>query len=138
MQEIKADPLIRDLLDLNERFKKARAILTNPSETAFYFVTIPQSLPISVVKRFIKMVRAFDIPVGGVIVNMVMSKESASSDITGYLESKRQEQHKYLQQIKADLGDYVTGYIPLYARDVVGLEDIKRLGEDLKTYRPEL
>jgi len=137
MEEIKRDPLIHDLLNMNERFKKARAVLTNPEETAFYFVTIPQSLPISVVKRFINMVKAFDIPVGGVLVNMVMKKDVAATDETGYLSARWEEQRKYLDIVKQDLGEYVRGYIPLYPSDVTGLDGVKRVVEDLTTFRAE-
>ncbi len=137
MEEIKRDPLVHDLLDMNERFKKARAILTNPAETAFYFVTIPQSLPISVVKRFITMVKAFDIPVGGVLVNMVMKKEVAAADETGYLSARLEEQRKYLNVIRQDLSDYVRGYISLYPRDITGLDGVKRVVEDLTKFRAE-
>lgn len=136
IEEIKSDPLIADLLRLNEKFNKTRAVLTNPQETAFYFVTIPQSLPIAVVTRFIKMVEGFDIPIGGVVVNMVLPEDAAREDESGYLMSRLKEQQRYLKVIEDDLGPYVKGYVPLYPHDVVGLERLQRVVTDLQEFRP--
>lgn len=136
IQEIKQDPLVHELLNLNDKFKKARAVLTNPQETAFYFVTIPQSLPISVVKRFITMVKNFDIPVGGVIVNMVLKREAAAEDKSGYLSAKLEDQGKYLKMIDRDLGAYVRGYVPLYPKDIMGIQDVKTVVQDLGSFKP--
>ncbi|MEM2581144.1 MAG: ArsA family ATPase, partial [Candidatus Caldarchaeum sp.] len=107
MEEIKKDPVVADLLSLYEKFTKTREALTDPSKTLFYFVTTPESLPISVVKRFINMVQAFNIPVGGIFVNMVLDRADVSSDPTGYLRSKWEEQHHYLDIINRDLGEHV-------------------------------
>jgi arsenite-transporting ATPase len=136
-EEIKEDPMLADLLDMNERFKKAKVILTDPDQTAFFFVTLPLSLPIAVVKRFIRMVRGFDIPVGGVVVNYVMSEPPAKEeDPQGYLTNKFEEQLGYMKEIKADLGDLVRCFIPLYPQEVVGLQSIKRVSEDMFSYTP--
>jgi arsenite/tail-anchored protein-transporting ATPase len=137
LEEIKNDPMIADLLRLHEKFNKTKEVLTNPEETAFYFVTIPQSLPISVVRRFIDMVKGFDIPIGGVVVNMVLPNEAARGDETGYLKSKLEEQRGYLKVIEDDLGAYVRGYVPWYAQEVVGLKTLQRVVADLRAFRPE-
>lgn len=136
-EEIKQDPMLADLIDMNERFKKAKVILTDPARTAFFFVTLPLSLPIAVVKRFIRMVRGFDIPVGGVVVNTVMSEPPPrEEDPQGYLTNKFEEQVAYMKEIKADLGDLVRCFIPLYPREVVGLDRVRKVSEDMFSYTP--
>ncbi|MFQ5838625.1 MAG: ArsA family ATPase [Thermoplasmata archaeon] len=136
-QEMKQDPMMADLLDMNERFKKAKVILTDPDLTAFFFVTLPLSLPIAVVKRFIRMVRGFDIPVGGVVVNSVMAEPPPKEeDPQGYLTNKFQEQLSYMGDIKNDLGDLVRSFIPLYPQEVVGLDSIRKVSEDMFSYTP--
>ncbi len=137
MEEIKNDPMIADLLRLHEKFMKTREVLTDPRETAFYFVTIPQSLPISVVTRFIDMVKGFDIPVGGVVVNMVLPRDAVSEDASGYLMSKLEEQTHYLKVIEKTLGSYVKGYVPWYPHEVVGVERLRRVVADLQEFSPE-
>ena len=133
LNEIKRDPLIADLLAMNEKFEAARKVLTNPNETAFFFVTTPQSLPISVVKRFITMVREFDIPIGGVFVNGIIPEEIFNLDGSGFLDGKREEQTHYLKLIEDELGDLVSAHIKLQSREVVGLKSLKDVVDDMFT-----
>lgn len=137
MEEIKKDPLMADLISLNEKFSKVRKILLNSDETAFFFVTLPLSLPIAVVKRFIKMVSAYDIPVGGVIVNMVLKKAVAETTTNEYIRNQYQQQLHYMKIIQMDLGDQVVSYIPLYDREVVGVDMVGRVASDMLEYVPE-
>ncbi|MEM1965145.1 MAG: ArsA family ATPase [Candidatus Caldarchaeum sp.] len=136
MEEIKKDPVVADLLSLYEKFTKSREALTDPSKTLFYFVTTPESLPISVVKRFINMVQAFNIPVGGIFVNMVLDRADVSSDPTGYLRSKWEEQHHYLDIINRDLGEHVKGYIRMYPTEIRGLEGLNNVIKDVYEFTP--
>lgn len=138
MEEIKKDPLLADLIAMQEKFEKVRTILLNSDLTAFFFVTLPLSLPISVVKRFVRMVKAFDIPVGGVFVNMVLPKaivEKAGS--SSYIVNKFNEQLHYMKVIQRDLGDQVRSYIPLYEGEVVGVEMVGKLSEDMFNWVPD-
>jgi len=138
MEEIKKDPVIADLLSLNEKFTKTREIITNPELTGFYFVTTPESLPISVVVRFIKMVESFNIPVGGVFVNNVIDVSDASTDPSGYLTAKMEEQRGYLRMIEEKLGRLVIGYVRSFPSEVRGLEALRDVIRDLRTYTPPI
>jgi arsenite-transporting ATPase len=136
MEEIKKDPVIADLLALNDKFTKTRAAITDPELTAFYFVTTPESLPISVVSRFIKMVSAFSIPIGGVFVNMVLDSQEALRDATGYLASRAEEQARYLELIRREMGNYVVGYIRQYPSEIRGLEALNLALQELGRWSP--
>src|SRR5574337_2212319 len=46
-----ADPLMEYLTGLRGRMARAQSLLTNPDQTAFFFVTLPEALPIAVVRR---------------------------------------------------------------------------------------
>ena len=46
-----ADPLMDYLVSFRDRMGKARELLTDPALTAFFFVTLPESLPIAVITR---------------------------------------------------------------------------------------
>jgi arsenite-transporting ATPase len=137
MEEVRKDPLMADLISMNERFLQVKELLIDPEQTAFFFVTLPLALPISVVKRFIGMVHEYRIPVGGVLVNEVLPPDIIQShpDET-YLQNKYQEQLGYMKTIKQDLGELVCGFIPLYEGEVVGLPMIRRVTEDLFSYSP--
>jgi arsenite-transporting ATPase len=137
MEEVRKDPLMSDLMSMNDRFKQVKQILVDPHQTAFFFVTLPLSLPISVVKRFIVMVQAYNIPVGGVIVNQVLRSESLGGGKDEYLENRFVEQENYMKTIKQDLGPVVCAFVPLYLREVVGIEQTKILARDLMEFVPE-
>jgi len=132
LEEIKKDPLLLDLLSLNERYNEVKKILTNPNITTFVFVTIPTILAISVVKRFSDMVTAHDIPIGGVVVNMVIPREEAEKDLTGFLRSKWEEQERNIRLIKELFGENVLGYVPMFPTDVIGIEALKMIIDVLK------
>lgn len=122
-KEVK-DPMIQGLLESRRRTEEIRKLLTNPELTAFYFVTLPLALPISVVERFIYWVKAFQIPVGGVIVNQVMpSTDSRSS----FIVNKQAEQKQYLELIDKKFGALVAARIPMFDGEIRGLEMLKKV-----------
>ncbi len=137
MEEVKKDPLMADLIGMNERFEKAKHVLVDPERTAFFFVTLPLGLPIAVVRRFIGMVQKFNIPVGGVIVNEIIRPEVAQMAGAGeYLANKYEEQLGYMKVLYRDLGPLVTSYIPLYPTEVTGPEMVARVSNDMQGYVP--
>src|SRR5439155_2067347 len=75
-----ADPLLEYLLGFRERMGQPRRLLTDAERTAFFFVTLPEALPIAVISRFIGWFHEFGIPVGGVIVNMVLDRQALGDD----------------------------------------------------------
>lgn len=150
MEEVGRDPLMADLLDMNDRFTQVKALLTDPKLTAFFFVTLPLSLPISVVKRFISMVEAYDIPMGGVIVNQVLQPDllkgvivpGAAADAPAttageYVRNRYEEQTGYLDQIRTDLGPHVRAFIPQYSDEVHSVASVEQVAIDLLRFVPE-
>lgn len=138
MDEVKKDPLMADLMSMSNRFRDVKTILVDPEQTAFFFVTLPLALPIAVVKRFINMVRGYDIAIGGVIVNQLIPRETASASLGDeYLQGKFVEQLEYSRTIKRDLGDLVCGFIPLYASEVAGVDRVVEVSNDLLTFVPD-
>lgn len=137
LEEVKKDPLMADLISMNERFVKAKGILTDPDRTAFFFVTLPLALPIAVVRRFIVMVQKFNIPIGGIIVNQVLPLEISDRAASGdYLANKYQEQLGYMRILYRDLGPLVRSYIPLYSSEVTGVDMVARVSSDMMGYVP--
>jgi arsenite/tail-anchored protein-transporting ATPase len=137
MEEVKKDPLIGDLLAMNQRFTRVKDILIDAERTAFFFVTLPLALPIAVVRRFIAMVGEYDIPVGGVLVNEVLDAALVGGG-DEYLANKVSEQRGYLTEIDRDLGGLVRGFLPLYPSEVDGPDDVTRAADDLLSYEPPL
>lgn len=132
IEEIKRDPLLASLLATREKTEKGRVLLTDKERTAFFFVTLPLSLPIAVVERFIGWVQAFDIPTGGVIVNEVLPKEEFDlKNASSYIVNKIKEQEGYLNVIHQKFPGMIRGYVPLFETEVTGLEMIARVAEAL-------
>ncbi|MEM4582133.1 MAG: ArsA-related P-loop ATPase, partial [Candidatus Korarchaeum sp.] len=96
-------------------------------------------LPIAVIERFITWVRAFEIPVGGVIVNEVIPRSLGKvPNPSPYVVNKLKEQDGYLEMIHRKFPDLVRAYVPLYEREVVGLEMLNRVAEALESGGIEL
>ena len=124
------DPLMKYLIDFRERISHAQKLLTDPKQTAFFFVTLPEALPIAVIKRFISWFTDFGIPVGGVIVNSVITTE-ASDGMPEFVKNRMQMQSEYLEQIEKDFGDMVRAVLPLYDDEVRGVEMVKHASSEL-------
>ncbi|MDI3270453.1 MAG: ArsA family ATPase [Bacillota bacterium] len=132
MEEVQKDPMLADLMAMDQRFQAVKERLVDPQQTAFFFVTLPLMLPISVVTRFIEQVKAYDIPVGGVLVNgVIRGEEAEKAQGDEYLRNKFQEQAQYMRIIREQLGDLVRGYLPLYPKEIQGLEAVRRAAADL-------
>ena len=138
MEEVKKDPLMADLISMHERFTQVKAVLVDPETTAFFFVTLPLALPIAVVKRFITMVRGYDIAIGGVIVNEVLRREAVEATPgEEYLTNRYHEQLNYMRTIKQDLGHLVRAFIPLYPQEVVGRQSLAQVADDMFQFVPD-
>jgi arsenite/tail-anchored protein-transporting ATPase len=114
------------LLGLRVRMEKAKGLLTDDQKTAFFFVTLPEALPIAVIKRFINWFHEFGIPVGGVIVNMIIDRDSIKADTPDFVKNRVQMQDKYMEEIWRSFPD-VCSLVPLYETEVCGVPMLERL-----------
>ncbi len=119
------DPLMEYLLNLRTRMSHAKRLLTDAEKTAFFFVTLPEALPIAVIRRFIGWFDEFGIPVGGVIVNMVIDKQSIGADAPDFVKNRIAMQEQYLEEIWRLFPD-VRAIVPLFETEVKGVEMLKR------------
>lgn len=118
------DPMIQGLIESRGKTEEIRKLLTTPELTAFYFVTLPLALPISVVERFIYWVKAFQIPVGGVIVNQVMPQSDSRSS---FIVNKLAEQKRYLDLVDKKFGELVAARIPMFDGEIRGVEMLRKV-----------
>lgn len=125
------DPLMEYLLNFRDRMNRAKALLTNPELTAFFFVTLPEALPIAVIRRFISWFEDFGIPVGGVIVNMRIDPNAVHEDADEFVKNRLQMQAEYMEEIERLFGPMVRAIIPLYETEVRGVPMLKRVAAQL-------
>jgi arsenite-transporting ATPase len=125
------DPLMEYLVRFRDRMQHARVLLTDPKLTAFYFVTLPEALPIAVVTRFIQWFRDFGIPVGGVLVNMVIDPASVGKDAAEFVKNRVAMQQEHMQTIWKEFGDGVRAIVPLFETEVRGVPMLERLAAEM-------
>jgi arsenite-transporting ATPase len=117
------------LVSFRDRMQRARVLLTDPKLTAFYFVTLPEALPIAVVTRFIQWFKDFGIPVGGVLVNMVIDEKSVGADAADFVKNRVSMQQEHMQTIWREFGEGVRAIVPLFETEVKGVAMLERLAD---------
>jgi arsenite-transporting ATPase len=122
------DPLLEYLLQFQERMGRAKELLTDDQKTAFFFVTLPEALPIAVIKRFIAWFHDFGIPVGGVVVNMKIEKATIGEDAPEFVKNRLKMQEEYMEEIWRSFSD-VRAIVPLFETEVRGIEMLGRTAE---------
>jgi arsenite-transporting ATPase len=121
------DPLMDYLLNFRERMAKAQGLLTDDALTSFFFVTLPESLPIAVITRFINWFHEFGIPVGGVVVNGLIQKEQVGADAAEFVRNRVKMQEDHMQEIWEIFDDRVRAIVPLFETEVKGPAMLNRL-----------
>jgi arsenite-transporting ATPase len=119
------DPLMDYLLNLRTRMGNAKRLLTDVDKTAFFFVTLPEALPIAVIRRFINWFNEFGIPVGGVVVNMVIDKSTVRDDAPDFVKNRVAMQDGYMDEIWRTFSD-VRAVVPLFETEVQGIDMLNR------------
>jgi arsenite-transporting ATPase len=127
------DPLMEYLLNFRERMQNAKELLTDPELTAFFFVTLPEALPIAVITRFINWFNEFGIPVGGVVVNMLIDKEGVAADAPGFVQNRIAMQSDYMDQIWKTFDGGVRAIVPLFETEVRGVDMLRRTADQVFT-----
>ena len=125
------DPLLDYLLKFKERMGKAQGLLTDDNLTAFFFATLPESLPIAVITRFINWFHEFGIPVGGVVVNGLIQKDQVGKDAAEFVLNRVLMQDEHMAEIWDIFKDRVRAIIPLFETQVKGSKMLGRLMEHL-------
>ncbi len=125
------DPLMDYLLKLRDRMARAKVLLTNDELTSFFFVTLPEALPIAVITRFINWFHEFGIPVGGVIVNMLIDKESVGPDAPDFVKNRIAMQAEHMETVWREFDGMVRALLPLYETEVRGVAMLRRMADQL-------
>jgi len=125
----KKDPLMEYLLSFRERMQHAKELLTDPELTAFFFVTLPEALPIAVITRFISWFEDFGIPVGGVIVNMLIDGQSIAEDAPEFVKNRVSMQTEYMTKIEEIFNGEVRAIVPLFETEVCGVDMLQRTAD---------
>jgi len=125
------DPLMESLTELRSRMERAKVLLTDPELTAFFFITLPEALPIAVITRFIQWFHDFGIPVGGVVVNMLIDRATVKDNAPDFVKNRMAMQEGHMETIWREFDGQVRAILPLFETEVQGTDMLKRLAGDL-------
>ncbi len=125
------DPLMAYLVNFRERMAHAKELLTDDGLTSFFFVTLPEALPIAVITRFIQWFQDFGIPVGGVVVNMLIDRSMVDETSADFVRNRVMMQEAYMDQIWKEFDGRVRAVVPLFDTEVRGVEMVGRTADFL-------
>jgi arsenite-transporting ATPase len=126
-----ADPLMDYLLTFRDRMEHGRVLLTDPEKTSFFFITLPEALPIAVITRFIQWFHDFGIPVGGVVVNMLIDKASVGPEAAEFVRNRVAMQEEHMRTVWEKFDGSVRATVPLFENEIRGLPMLRRLSDAL-------
>ena len=126
-----ADPLMEYLVSFRDRMGHVRVLLTDDELTAFFFITLPEALPIAVITRFIGWFRDFGIPVGGVIVNMMIDQSQVTPESPDFVRNRVAMQDRYMVDIWEKFDGMVRSILPLYETEVRGVAMLGKAADQL-------
>ena len=109
------------------RFGKVIEMMSDPAQSTFAFVMIPEATPILEAWRAAQELGTVGIHPGLVVANMVIPAEQTT---TPFVQSRRAMQEKYLREI-AKRFCVPRVQIPLLPREIKGLGMLTELGEQM-------
>jgi arsenite-transporting ATPase len=119
------DGRIQDiLLTRRRKFHRARALLTDPEVTAFLLVLTAERLPILESRKTLDLLRKFDVPVAGMVVNRLLPPE-ADGD---FLQGRRAQEQEYRDEIDRTFARLQRVHLNLLPHDVHGVETLLEIG----------
>ncbi len=72
---------VADLHELSDRIERLRTVLTDPSQTDFRVVLVPEELAVRESERLLDRLAEFGIPAGTVVVNRVLQDPAEIADV---------------------------------------------------------
>jgi arsenite-transporting ATPase len=112
------------LLRRRRLFHRARRLLLDRETTAFVLVLIPERLPVLETMKAVEALERFQIPIAGLVVNRILP----AGPLGPFLEERRVQERQCLDQIRDRFSSFPRVEVPLFARDVGGLEALRAVG----------
>ncbi len=136
------DAVLEALEARRARFHRARAAITNPAQTAFVFVVIPERLPIWETEKAVETLSRHGIPIGAVVVNQVLPAppgvmrsavlSTAAAASPTFLDKRRAREAAHLARISRSFGDWPLLFVRLQDSDPVGVDALRHLGAGIE------
>ncbi len=109
-----------------ERFDKVISMMKDASKTTFAFVMYPEKTPIIEAYRASVELESAGIETQMVVANLIIPEQEAKSP---FFKNRRNMQEKYIIEIKNTFDKSKIVKVPMYDREIKGLEMLKEIGE---------
>lgn len=121
------DLVLKELEFIRGRLDFVSNMVKDKTHTAFFYVLIPELMPILDTRKALEMFRAFDVSLSGVVVNQVYPNElREEKGVPEFLKNKITSQQQYLKQISEEFSGLIRGVVPMFDREPKGLEMISK------------
>lgn len=112
---------------VKQRFGKVIEMMSDPEQSTFAFVMVPEATPILEAWRAARELGTVGIHPGLVVANMVILPEQTT---TPFVQSRRVMQEKYLKEITKRFNVPLV-QVPLLPNEIKGLKVLTELGEQM-------
>jgi len=120
-----ADEVDVFLNDLNQRIAAVRKLLLDSEQTSFTLVTIPEAMAVRETERYLELLREQGVPVRDLIVNRVEHEHAGCP----YCHARVRNQQPWMKEIKTKFRGLKFHYVPLQAKEVRGVDNLKKIGK---------
>ncbi len=129
---VQEDLVLQELEYIKGRLDFVSKMVRDKTHTAFFYVLIPELMPILDTRKALEMFRAFDVTVSGVVVNQVYPESLRSeAGVPEFLKNKVTSQQAYVGQITGEFGELIRGVVPMFDREPKGLKMIGKVADVL-------
>ncbi|TMI64299.1 ArsA family ATPase [Candidatus Bathyarchaeota archaeon] len=129
---VQEDLVLKELEYIRGRLDFVSTMVRDRKHTAFFYVLVPELMPILDTRKALEMFREFNVTVSGVVVNQVYPKElKDQTDVPGFLKNKISSQQEYVHQIQNEFGGLIRGIVPMLDREPKGLQMISKVADIL-------
>jgi len=118
---------VEDKLE-KEKFDSVIAMMKDNNKTTFAFVMYPEKTPIIEAYRASVELQSAGIETQMVVANLIIPEEEAT---TPFFKNRRNMQEKYMMEIKNTFKKSKIVKVPMYAKEVKGLNMLKEIGESI-------
>src|SRR5439155_687400 len=124
------DLVLKELEYIRGRLDFVSTMVRDRKHTAFFYVLIPELMPILDTRKALEMFREFNVTVSGVVVNQVYPKELKDQpDVPVFLKNKISSQQEYVKQIQSEFGSLIKGIVPMLDREPKGMKMISNVAD---------
>lgn len=122
------DLVLKELEFIRGRLDFVSNVVRDKAHTAFFYVLIPELMPILDTRKALEMFRAFDVTVSGIVLNQVYPPELRNENgVPEFLKNKIVAQQEYVRQIEKEFSGLIKAVVPMLDREPKGIEMISRM-----------